>query len=134
MLEFYWFLLIAILYIILYIIYIYIWSQIYHVVSLQFVGVLEFRLRRRNMTFSDTVIKKLGRNTWNDTQNITLLIRIPKLCLRHLADRRRLHGRRYKHTHIHTHIQAHTYTQKARETNIYSLWKRFLPLICHRPL
>ena len=46
------------------------------------------------MTFSDTLMKELGRSTWNDTHNITSLIRIPKVCLRNLADGRRVHDRR----------------------------------------
>ena len=37
--------------------------QIYHIVSLQFVGELEFPLWRWNTTFSDTEMKELGRST-----------------------------------------------------------------------
>ena len=69
------------------------------------------------MTFSDTKMKELGRNTWNNTDNIISLIRTPQLCLRHL-DGRSLHsGRVQTHTYTHTHTRKHTRTHARTHRN-----------------
>ena len=62
------------------------------------------------MTFLEMEMKELGRITWNDTYNITSLIRTPHVYLRHLGDGRSLHGWRLQtHTHTYTpHTQTHT--------------------------
>ena len=52
-------------------------------------GVLSLEM---NMTFLEMEMKELGRSTWNDTHNVTLLIRTPQVCIRHFADIRNLHG------------------------------------------
>ena len=71
---------------------------IYHIVSLQFVGGLEFCLWRWHMTFSDTEMKELGKSTQINIPNTRSLICSLRVCIRHLADRRSLHGGR-KRTH-----------------------------------
>ena len=66
------------------------------------------------MIFSDTEMKELGRSTSDNTHNTTSLIRtLHQVCIRHLADRRSLHGGRvHTHTHTHTHhARAYTHTQ-----------------------
>ena len=66
----------------------------HHIVFCPVVGVLEFRLWRWNMTFLEMEMKELGRNTWKNTHNTRSLIRTPKVCLTHLANRRSLYGER----------------------------------------
>ena len=77
------------------------------------------------MKFSDMEMKELGRSTWNDTHNITSLIRTPQVCLRHLADGRSLHGGRVQtHTHIHAHTPTRKYYfQKFMENVFINKWK-----------
>ena len=58
---------------------------------------------------------EFGRSTWNDTHNITSLIRSSYLCLRRLAVGRSIHSRwvythTYTQTHKHTHTHTHTHT------------------------
>ena len=44
------------------------------------------------MTFLDTEMKELGRNTQQNIHNTRSLLRAPQVCLRHLADGRSLQG------------------------------------------
>ena len=46
------------------------------------------------MTYLEMGMKEFGRSTWNDSDNITSLIRTPEVCLRHLANGRNLHDGR----------------------------------------
>ena len=56
------------------------------------------------MTFSDTEMKDLGRGTWNNTHNITLLIRTLKYVSDILQTEDAFTVDEYKHnTHTHTH-------------------------------
>ena len=73
------------------------------------------------MKFSDMEMKELGRSTWNDTHNITSLIRTPQVCLRHLADGRSLHGGR-----VQTHTHTYTHTHRPGNITFKSLWKMSL--------
>ena len=69
------------------------------------------------MTFSDMEMKELGRSTWNDTDNITSLIRTFQVCLRHLTDGRSLHGAR---------VQTHTHNHYIRYQNYFVLSEKYV--------
>ena len=55
-------------------------------------------------------MKKLGRSTQINIHNTRSLIRTPKVCLKHLAEGKSLHGGTHTHTHTHTHTRTHTHT------------------------
>ena len=62
------------------------------------------------MTFSDTEMNELGRSTWNDTHNITSMMRTPQYVSNILQTEEIFTVEEYKqrntytHTHTHTHI------------------------------
>ena len=72
------------------------------------------------MTFSDTEMKELGRGRAYNTHNITLLIRTPQACIRHLPGGRSLHsGRVHTHTYTHTHTHTHTHVRRKASLAIF---------------
>ena len=55
------------------------------------------------MAFSEMEMRELGRNTWNDTHNITSLIRIPQKSQSVILETEdALTVEEYKHTNTHT--------------------------------
>ena len=67
------------------------------------------------MTYLEMEMKELGRSTWNNTHNMTLLIRTHQEILQ-LEEASMVEE--YKHTHTHTYTYTHTYTLHA-ELNAY---------------